>query len=170
MKFRAAGLQDLPALKTTYEKIVEDLIRNNINIWNEAYPCGFFEEDILRDRLFVLMDRETLISAFALCAPSDYEGTVQWEAPEAKALYLFRFAVNLDFLHQGLGVKTLELAEAAAKQRGAEYLRLFVVDYNTPAIRLYESCGYRKADGVFDNDIGRGEEAILYEYGYEKKL
>ena len=168
MEFRMADLQDLPALKTTYEKIVEHLIQCNINIWNEAYPCGFFEDDILRDRLFVLMEGETLISAFALCAPSEYEGTVRWDAPEAKALYLFRFAVNLDCLHKGLGKETLALAEAAAKERGADYLRLFVVDYNTPAIRLYEACGYRKADGVFDNDIGR--EAILYEYGYEKKL
>ena len=36
---------------------------------------------------------------------------------------------------------------------GAEYLRLFVVDENYPAINLYKKTGFEKVDGIYDEVI-----------------
>ena len=35
MNFRMANMDDLPQLKVVYEKIIEEMNCNNIEIWNE---------------------------------------------------------------------------------------------------------------------------------------
>ena len=62
----------------------------------------------------------------------------------------------------------LDYASEVAAQKGAEYLRLLVVDVNVPAIRLYLKSGFLRVEGVHADDIVEG--TVLYEYGYEKKL
>lgn len=49
---------------------------------------------------------------------------------------------------------------------GAEYLRLFVVDINEPAINLYVKNGFKKAEGVYDEVID--DDLVLHEYGFER--
>lgn len=65
--FRLADMQDLQQLKVIYKKIIKHMEDNNIYIWDEVYPCDFFEEDIKNNRLYVLYDKNELVSAFALC-------------------------------------------------------------------------------------------------------
>ena len=62
----------------------------------------------------------------------------------------------------------LDKAKEIAQTFGAEYLRLFVVDINIPAIQLYLKNGFVKADGVYDEVFDDGY--VLHEYGYEIKL
>jgi ribosomal protein S18 acetylase RimI-like enzyme len=62
----------------------------------------------------------------------------------------------------------LAKAREVAKTLGAEYLRLFVVDINEPAIRLYTKNGFTKAMGVYDEVID--DDLVLHEYGYEIPL
>ena len=61
------------------------------------------------------------------------------------------------------------LAEARelAGALGAEYLRLFVVDINEPAIRLYGKKGFIKAAGIYEEGFDDG--FTLHEYGYKIK-
>ena len=49
-----------------------------------------------------------------------------------------------------------------------EYLRLFVVDINKPAIQLYVKNGFRKVEGVYEEVFEDG--FVLREYGYEIKV
>ena len=44
--------------------------RNNIEIWDETYPCEFLSEDIKNNRVYILIDNNNIISAFALCESS----------------------------------------------------------------------------------------------------
>ena len=37
MNFRMAKMDDLPQLKVVYEKIIEEMNCNNIDIWDEIY-------------------------------------------------------------------------------------------------------------------------------------
>ena len=37
---------DLKELKDMYKEIVKDMNDNNIQIWDDVYPCDFFENDI----------------------------------------------------------------------------------------------------------------------------
>ncbi len=38
MNFRMAKMDDLPEFKVVYEKIIEEMNCNNIDIWDEIYP------------------------------------------------------------------------------------------------------------------------------------
>ncbi|MFR3497922.1 MAG: hypothetical protein ACLTT7_02720 [Paraclostridium bifermentans] len=62
----------------------------------------------------------------------------------------------------------LNKAKEISKSLGAEYLRLFVVDINKPAIRLYQKMVSQKlmefTIRVFDDGY------VLREIGYEIKL
>ena len=93
-------------------------------------------------RLYVLLDGEEIVSAFALCDANAGEGAVQWKENGAKALYLDRLGVAVRYAKRGIGSRMLAEARELAGALGAEYLRLFVVDINEPAIRLYEKKGF----------------------------
>jgi len=168
MEFRLAAAGDLPRLKAVYRDIVQDMNDRQIRIWDDVYPCGFFEEDIRNDRLYVLMDQGEIVSAFALCGANPGEKMVEWKDARGKAVYLDRLGVNVNFSRMGIGSLALKKAEQAAKNAGAEYLRLFVVDINKPAINLYVKNGFTRVNGVYDEAIDGG--LILHEYGFETAL
>lgn len=168
MIFRLAGADDLPQIKAVYDEIIGNMNDNQIEIWDDVYPCGFFEEDIKQRGLYLTLDNDVIVSAFSLCKANNGADSVNWESGTAKALYLDRFGVNVNYLRKGIGSLTLEKAKETAKKSGAEYLRLFVVDINYPAVRLYEKNGFKKARGIFHEIID--DELVLHEYGYEIKL
>ena len=115
-----------------------------------------------------MTDHEEIISAFALCDTNAGEKTVQWQENSAKALYIDRLGVNVQYAKRGIGSFMLAKAKEIAKASKAEYLRLFVVNVNEPAIKLYIKNGFIKADGIFNEVFDDG--FTLHEYGYEAKL
>ncbi len=46
MDFRQAVMEDLPQLKDMYKQIIQNMNKQKIQIWDDIYPCEFFEEDI----------------------------------------------------------------------------------------------------------------------------
>lgn len=166
--FRPAIMRDLPRLKAMYRQIVKNMDGQGIRIWDDVYPCDFLEEDIKRNRLYVLLHNGEIVSAFALCRTNPGERAVQWKDDRANALYLDRLGVDVGCSKQGVGSFMLGKARDAAKTLGAEYLRLFVVDVNEPAICLYVKNGFAKADGAYDEVFADG--FVLREYGYEAAL
>ena len=42
MDFRLAGMQDLLQLKDVYKQIVKNMDEQDIQIWDDIYPCEFF--------------------------------------------------------------------------------------------------------------------------------
>ena len=67
MHLRLAGMDDLTQLKTVYKEIIGKMNREHIQIWDEVYPCAFFEEDIKKGRLYLLTRGRDIIASFALC-------------------------------------------------------------------------------------------------------
>ena len=167
MNFRSAVPEDLPQLRTVFGEIIKDMYANGIPIWDEYYPCELFPEDIEKGELFVLTDGEIIAAAFALGAENEGAGAIRWENPGAKALYFDRFGVNVHYRHQGVGGLALSKAVETARQMGADVLRLFVVDSNTPAIKFYLKQGCRQAEGIYNEEID--EETTLQEFGFEIK-
>lgn len=165
MEFRLAAASDLPQLKQVFARIADKLNRENGEIWDDYYPCELFAGDIENGRLYVLMDGETPVSAFALCDENAGSAHIQWAESGAKALYLDRFGVNVDYARKGLGSSMLRRAIDMAAQRGYDYLRLFVVDINRPAAAFYCKNGLRQAQGIYVEQFDDGFE--LREYGYE---
>ncbi len=167
MNFRLAKQSDLPQLKKMYEKIIHNMNKNNIKIWDEIYPCEFFEDDIKIKSLYILSDDNDIAAAFTLCESIDGENHVKWKNIKEKALYIDRFGVNVNYLRQGIGGLMLKNAMELAKQKGAKYLRLFVVDINKPAINLYLKNGFKRVEGIYEEKI---DDFVLREYGFEIEI
>ena len=62
----------------------------------------------------------------------------------------------------------LNKAKVISKNLGANYLRLFVVDINEPAISLYIKNGFKRVKGMYEERFDDG--FVLYEFGYEFRL
>ena len=168
MDFRLANMDDLPSLKSVYGKIIDTMNKNNIRIWDEIYPCEFFSDDIIKNRLYVLVENNEIASAFALCDSNAGENYLNWENKHEKALYIDRFGVNINCLRKGIGSIMLNSAIALAREKGAKYLRLFVVDINEPAIGFYIKNGFKKVDGIYDEILDNG--VTLREFGFEIRI
>ena len=61
MDFRLAGMQDLLQLKDVYKQIIKNMDEQDIQIWDDIYPCKFFEEDIKNNQLYVLLNNGQLL-------------------------------------------------------------------------------------------------------------
>jgi GNAT superfamily N-acetyltransferase len=168
LEFRLAEIQDLPEIKSVYKQIIKAMGNDGIQIWDDIYPCDYFEDDIKNKRLYILIKNQKIISAFALCNENRGEKFVKWENNNAKSLYLDRFAVKKIYQKKGIASLMLEKAKQVASNLGAKYLRLFVVDINKPAINFYQKKGFKRVDGRYIEVFGDGFK--LREYGYEIKL
>lgn len=167
MNLRLAAADDLTAIKEMYTMLICKMNQEGIEIWDDIYPCNFFTEDIANNRLYILSNENNIVGAFALCDSNDGQNHVTWEKDNAKAVYLDRLGVNPNFKHQGIATQLLNDASKIAIQNGAEYLRLFVINTNTPAMNLYEKNGFKKADGTYVEVIDKTLSFV--EYGFEKK-
>lgn len=168
MDFRQAVMQDLPQLKDMYKRIIKNMNEQNIQIWDDIYPCEFFEDDIKNNQLYILLNNGEIVSVFVLSDKNSGETAVEWNDNHAKAVYIDRLGVNIKYLKKGIGSLMLDKAKEIAKTLNAEYLRLFVVDINIPAIQLYTKKEFVKVNGVYNEIFDDG--FVLHEHGYEIKL
>lgn len=168
MECRLARPEELPKIQEMYRTIIRKMEADGIPIWDEVYPCALFEEDIRARRLYLLLEDGDIAAACALCASNAGEEAVEWTDGRARALYLDRLGVHPARAGRGIGSRMLREAGAAAKALGAAYLRLFVVDRNVPAIRLYQRNGFRRGKGIYSEKIDG--ELVLREFPYEIKL
>lgn len=167
MNLRLANMCDLPKIKVIYGKIIDNMNKNNIQIWNEIYPCEVFYDDIVNNRLYVLTENDEIVSAFALSNSNLGEEYMKWANKDAKALYIDRFGVNVNYLRKGIGSVMINKAIAIARDSSAKYIRLFVVDINKPAINFYLKNGFKQVDGIYEERI---DDFVLSEYGFEIKV
>ena len=164
MQWRKAQTADLPRIRALFTAVIEDMERGGVPIWDAHYPSEAFPADIEAGNLFILDDGATVAAAFALFELEDADD-VQWRAPQAKAVGLGRFAVHPDYQGRGVGLSAIREARRIARARGAQYLRLFVMPVNRPAIRFYERVGFTRAAGVHEEVIDAA--LTLREYGFE---
>ena len=168
MNFRLANINDLNTIKSMYECIVENMNQNNIHIWNKYYPFECFAGDINNQRFYVLEENNNLVAACALCDFNEAEKNMEWENKKAKALYIDRLGVNVNYQGKGYGSLLIKNAIEVARNGQFDYLRLFVVNKNKPAIGLYEKNGFERLNGIYEEKIN--ENVTLKEYAYEKKI
>ena len=170
MEFRLAEPADLAQLKSVFLKIIEKMNAENGQIWDDTYPCEFFENDIKNRRLYVLTEAEVILSAFALWEldPGDERNELSWESDPAPAFYFGRFGVNVEHRKGGIGSIMIANAATTAKAKGAEYLRVFVAEKNKPAISFYLKNGFEKTNVIYDEAFD--EDFVLRQFGFEKKL
>ena len=167
MKIRKAGIHDLTQLGCMYREIVRHMEHQDIFVWDDVYPLIRFPQDIRDGHLFLLEDGTGLAAAFALYQECPADPSLGWKAPEAPALYLARLGVSPSRMRSGLGSRALQAAMSLAQAQGAQWLRLFVVDNNAPALAFYAKNGFCQVSGHRTDDVGTG---ILCELGFEISL
>ena len=165
-KIKIATINDLDKINQLYKDLINDMHNRDVTIWNDYYPFFMFNEDIKLKRMYLVEENNEILSCFVLAKENNGEKSIEWSIDCNKAYYLDRFAVNVNHLKKGIGTKTLQIAENIAKEKGANYLRLFVVPCNIPAIKLYEKCNYIKRNGLYILE----EDENIKMYGYEKKI
>ena len=161
MEVVKAQKRDLPQLKKVFDRIVDNMHKNGINLWNEHYPYEEFEFDIDDGNLYLIKDNQTIVAAFGLYDNISGKECFKWSCSDDKAKYIGRIGVNVD-----IGTKVIDYAKSFSKQEGKQCLRLTVVDFNQPAINLYIKKGFVKVDGVY-KEIIESENIVLRELGFE---
>ena len=167
MEFCLAGMKDLAEVEQMYRRIVADMEKKGLFIWNQYYPAEVLGEDIAQRRLYVCREGGAIWGAFALTEWEEGEGDIRWTIP-GKALYLDRLGVEPARSGKGVGTQAVRQAMAQAEKRGAEVLRLFLAEGNEPAFRLYQKLGFRRAPGIYEEAIGA--QRILRQSGWEISL
>ena len=168
MKFRLANNNDLDFLKDMYTKIIDNMYKNDIKIWNEFYPYEVIKEDVENNNFYVLENEKEIIAGCALCNSNSGENSLTWCEHTNDVYYIDRLGVNADYLRQGVGSRLLNQIKEFANKKDKKYIRLFVVDSNIPAINMYIKNGFEKVDGIYEEVIN--DEVTLLEYGFELKV
>uniref|UniRef100_A0AAU2JLP6 GNAT family N-acetyltransferase n=1 Tax=Streptomyces sp. NBC_00049 TaxID=2903617 RepID=A0AAU2JLP6_9ACTN len=76
-----------------------------------------------------------------------------WLAPEGEGSYVYDIEVGAEHRGRGHGRQLMLLAERTALAEGHRLLALHVFTDNTPALRLYESLGYRSTNLNLAKDL-----------------
>lgn len=168
MEFRLATLSDLDNIKRMYKEIVGKMLKDGLEVWDDIYPVNFIEDDILNNSFYIMADGLNIISGVAISNKHNGANSVNWKSPISNAMYIDRFGVNINYLNKGIASKTIENIFKIAKKQDVEYIRLFVVDKNEPAINLYKKNRFFKADGIYSEVID--DELILKQYDYEMQI
>ncbi|MDF2473822.1 MAG: acetyltransferase [Anaerocolumna sp.] len=95
--------------------------------------------------------------------------TAPWNiyATDDEIYVVHTLAVHPKYAKNGVGSQLLEFAEEYGRKNNIKALRLDVYEHNTPAIRLYEKCGYKYIDKV---DLGYGAYGLDWYLLFEKIL
>lgn len=142
---RLARRQDLPRVEAHYRAVVEAMLASGLDQWNEAYPTrADFQEDIRRERLYLLERDGELLAAAAMDQspnPPDCYDHIPWHSVEP-ARYLHRMAVSPAHAGRGVGKRFLRALMELAAASGAVSMRLDTRYDNARALALYESMGF----------------------------
>ncbi len=154
MEFRLAVLTDLPQLKTVYKSIIQDMNKRNLEVWDEIYPLLVtFLRKILEKNscMFYLITMRSF--CFSWQSKILEHHLLNGKTRATEYFYLDRLGVNIKYAGKGIGSYMINKAKEVSKSAGAEYLRLFVVDINEPAIRLYAKSGFKKVGGTYEEKV-----------------
>lgn len=173
MEIRLGTEEEIDSLAQLYDNVNEHLAAGvNYPGWKKgSYPVRQDAVDGINEgSLFVATEHEEILGSMILRhepEPAYLSAAWQAELEDAEVLVIYTLAVNPQKLQQGIGEKMLEFAAQYGKEHGIKSLRLDVYEKNTPAIRLYEKCGYQYIDTV---SLGLEDCGLEWFRLYEKLL
>ncbi len=125
MKFRAAKKSDIPTLVSLENK---SFSTDQLSERNFKYFMDLSHGEVL------ICELDSVIVGY---------GILLFHKSTALAR-LYSIAIDNSYRGKGIGRKLLTKLESLAKENDCTYLRLEVKSSNEPAIKLYESLGYRR--------------------------
>jgi len=148
---RKAKKEEIPQLLAITRECARQMISQNIYQWNDIYPSKkAFENDVLRDELFVLIIENNLIGCIVLTPKIDEEYlTVKWLTPNKNNLYVHRLAIHPDYQGKGFAQKLMAFAENLAIKNDYSSIRLDTFSKNIRNQKFYELRGYKKLGSIY---------------------
>ena len=144
---RKAAEHDLDAVERLYNALNDHLAANtNYPGWRKgSYPLRSDAEEGLHDGTLYVAELNGTIAGTVMYLRTQNPAyqTADWQIPyDSPVLTLHILAIHPEYQGRGMGRALMDYAETLAKERGALAVRLDTHEGNTPACRLYESCGY----------------------------
>ncbi len=154
MRMQQANLCQLNLIVDMVKRAILKMESQDIFQWNDTYPSkDIFKQDIDRENLFVVVDKDRLVACFALNQETDEryrQGDFQYHGTDY--IVVHRFCVEPDIQNRGMGRLSLMLLEAYARQRGCQAIWLDASDKNPYSNRLYLSAGFNPVGRYQHND------------------
>lgn len=169
-KIQLGVAQDIEELEQLYDAL-NDYLQDTINYpgWKKGiYPTrAEAENGIQEQNLFVLRYGDAIAGSVIVNNHSEAgyaDASWRVECKEDEAMVIHTLAVHPQYMQKGVAALLMEHACRYAQIRGMRALRLDVYEKNSPAIHLYQSCGYQY---IGKADLGLGQYGLdtflLYE-------
>jgi len=148
---RKATLLDIDSILKITRACAKLMISNGIYQWNENYPNeAAFENDILRDELYVFVLDNSAVGCMAMSTLMDEEyQLIEWMTPNSKQIYIHRLAVHPDHQGKGIAQKLMDFAELSSKKNNYRSIRLDTFSLNKGNQKFYELRGYSRLGNVY---------------------
>ncbi|WP_339835912.1 GNAT family N-acetyltransferase [uncultured Maribacter sp.] len=124
---------------------------NGIYQWTEAYPSKeVFENDIVRNELFVLLNDEKIVGCIVISLSMDEEyRSIKWLTDNGRNYYIHRLAVHPEFQGKGFAQRLMDFGENFARDNNSLSVRLDTFSQNKRNQKFYELRGYTKLEDIF---------------------
>lgn len=141
-------VEDIDELELLYHDVVDWLVAGtNYPGWIKGvYPTRETAEDgVSAGTLYVVRQGGKIVGSAVLNHKQEpaYR-TVQWQmdADDADILVMHTLVVHPNCPRCGVGESLMDFADEVARAQGLKAIRLDVHEKNTPAIGLYQKCGF----------------------------
>lgn len=168
-----AAQTDIHELDQLYTTAIDHLNQhtNHAGWKKDVYPVRETAvAGICDNSLYIVRQKDRIIGTIILNhRPEPAYDQANWgiEAVPEELFVVHTFVVHPAFKNQGIGEKMLEASCKLAQKKGIKAIRLDVYTGNSPAIHLYEKCGFTYVDTV---DLGLGDQGLDRFRLYEKVL
>ncbi|WP_291579724.1 GNAT family N-acetyltransferase [Clostridium sp. UBA6640] len=171
--FNLGKENDIDELEQLYNDL-NDYLEQGINYpgWKKGiYPVRQNAINGVKDgNLYVSKYNGEIIGSVILSHEPEaayYKAKWEFESDYSNVFVVYTFVVHPKFLKCGVGKALMDFSIEHSIKSQAKSIRLDVYEGNTPAIRLYEKCGFKYIDTV---DLGLGDYGLDWFRLYEKLL
>lgn len=143
-----AKISEINEIYDFYKDIVEYMNTKGLKLgWDiEKYPnLEFVTEMVNKGYMFIVKDKEKIICSAAINHEVNPEyDDIDWKikGPREKISSIHALAVAPEYRSQNVSDKFLKVIEQHCRENGDLAIHFDVIDFNTPAYKLYMRNGY----------------------------
>lgn len=173
MVFQPGKSEDIDELEKLYNDLNDHLAKGiNYPGWKKSiYPVRQTAVDGIKNgTLYTAKQNGKIVGSVILShepEPAYHTAKWQFESDYSDIFVIHTFVVHPEFLKCSIGKALMDFSIQHSIRYKAKAIRLDVYEGNTPAINLYEKCGFKYIDTV---DLGLGNYGLDWFKLYEKLL
>jgi len=146
-----ASTGDAPEIHRLLQACAQEMIRNDVDQWNDSYPTiDRVEEDLSKQELFKVCIDNTIAAVITLNSFESPEyKKLTWTENSTPTMVVHRLAVHPDFQKRGLASRLMGFAEDWAIDKQYKSIRLDTYSQNRINVDFYEKREYKYVGQVF---------------------